>query len=83
MGDIPPLVTSMAVMIGRNYALGALLMLLVGLFITMGFGDSFVSVPILAPINVSLALSTNYSHCSTRILSCIGGMQALPNRQFH
>ena len=36
-------------------------MLIVGLFITIGFGDSFASVPILAPIDIPLALTLGFS----------------------
>ncbi|WP_256174360.1 Na+/H+ antiporter family protein [Brevibacterium sp. HMSC24B04] len=55
-GEIDPLIAAVGGFIGDNTALGVFLMLFVGLFITIGFGDSFASVPILAPIYIPLAL---------------------------
>ncbi|PTL93213.1 sodium:proton antiporter [Halomonas litopenaei] len=59
-GEIEPLVAASAELIGGNMALGAAVMLVVGLFITIGFGDSFASVPILAPIYLPLALTLGF-----------------------
>ena len=50
-------------------------MLIVGLFITIGFGDSFASVPILAPIYVPLALTLGFSPLATTAL--LGASAAL------
>lgn len=55
-GEIDPLIAAVGGYIGDNTALGVFLMLFVGLFITIGFGDSFASVPTLAPIYIPLAL---------------------------
>ncbi|UJF17943.1 TRAP transporter large permease subunit [Vibrio sp. SS-MA-C1-2] len=74
-GSIPSLVESTAELIGHNKAIAALLMLLVGLFITIGFGDSFASVPILAPIYVPLALSLGFSPAAT--IALLGASAAL------
>ncbi|MDH2328187.1 Na+/H+ antiporter NhaC family protein [Cereibacter sp. SYSU M97828] len=60
-GEVQPLVAASAAFIGDNKALGAAIMLIVGLFITIGFGDSFASVPILAPIYLPLALALDFS----------------------
>jgi len=60
-GEIKPLVQASAEIIGNNKALAAAIMLIVGLFITIGFGDSFASVPILAPIYIPLALTLGFS----------------------
>jgi len=60
-GEIKPLVQASAEMIGDHKALAAAIMLIVGLFITIGFGDSFASVPILAPIYIPLALTLGFS----------------------
>ncbi|MFI8619530.1 Na+/H+ antiporter family protein [Marinomonas sp. NPDC078689] len=60
-GEIKPLVQASAEIIGDNKALAAAIMLIVGLFITIGFGDSFASVPILAPIYIPLALTLGFS----------------------
>lgn len=56
-GQIEPLISATANFIGDNTAFGVFLMLFVGLFITIGFGDSFASVPILAPIYIPLGLA--------------------------
>ncbi|MBY5947432.1 Na+/H+ antiporter family protein [Photobacterium rosenbergii] len=74
-GEIPSLVQSTGELIGNNKAIAALLMLLVGLFITIGFGDSFASVPILAPIYVPLALSLGFSPAAT--IALLGASAAL------
>ncbi|OBT17466.1 sodium:proton antiporter [Vibrio sp. UCD-FRSSP16_10] len=74
-GEIPSLVEATKSLIGDNKAIGALLMLLVGLFITIGFGDSFASVPILAPIYVPLALSLGFSPAAT--IALLGASAAL------
>lgn len=60
-GEIKPLVQASAELIGDHKALAAAIMLIVGLFITIGFGDSFASVPILAPIYIPLALTLGFS----------------------
>ena len=60
-GEIEPLVAAAAEFIGDNKAFGAAIMLIVGLFITIGFGDSFASVPILAPIYIPLALALGFA----------------------
>ncbi|WP_354377190.1 Na+/H+ antiporter NhaC family protein [Thalassospira sp. MBR-102] len=74
-GEIAPLVQASAELIGDNKAVGALIMLLVGLFITIGFGDSFASVPILAPIYIPLALALGFSPMAT--IALLGASAAL------
>lgn len=74
-GEIPALVSAIKGIIGENKAIAAFLMLLVGLFITIGFGDSFASVPILAPIYVPLALSLGFSPMAT--VALLGASAAL------
>lgn len=74
-GDIEPLVKSAAEFIGDNKAFGAGMMLFVGLFITIGFGDSFASVPILAPIYIPLALALGFSPLAT--VALLGASAAL------
>lgn len=73
--EIQPLVAAAASWIGDNQALAAALMLLVGLFITIGFGDSFASVPILAPIYIPLALTLGFSPMAT--VALLGASAAL------
>ncbi len=73
--EIAPLVSAAADFIGDNKALGAAIMLLVGLFITIGFGDSFASVPILAPIYIPLSLALGFSPLAT--IALLGAAAAL------
>lgn len=73
--EIAPLVSATADFIGDNMVLGAALMLVVGLFITIGFGDSFASVPILAPIYVPLAITLGFSPVAT--IALLGAAAAL------
>lgn len=74
-GEIDPLISSVAGFIGDNTAFGVFLMLFVGLFITIGFGDSFASVPILAPIYIPLALELGLDPLATVCL--LGASAAL------
>lgn len=74
-GHIEPLIAATADFVGGNKAFGAFLMLFIGLFITIGFGDSFASVPILAPIYIPLALELGFSPLATMAL--LGASAAL------
>ncbi|MBR9878208.1 MAG: TRAP transporter large permease subunit [Gammaproteobacteria bacterium] len=74
-GEIEPLVAASAELIGGNMALGAAVMLVVGLFITIGFGDSFASVPILASIYLPLALTLGFDPLAAMAL--LGASAAL------
>ncbi len=60
-GQINALVTDVSDIIGNSKALGALLMLFVGLIVTMGVGSSFSTVPIIAAIFVPLAMQLGFS----------------------
>ena len=60
-GEVQSLVEASAGWIGHNKGIGALLMLLVGLLVTMGIGSSFSTVPILATIFVPLCLQLGFS----------------------
>ncbi|SDB58429.1 hypothetical protein SAMN03159290_04603 [Pseudomonas sp. NFACC13-1] len=60
-GEVQSLVETSAAWIGHNKGVGALLMLLVGLLVTMGIGSSFSTVPILATIFVPLCLQLGFS----------------------
>ncbi len=65
-GGVPELVNGLNDVIGAdNKSLAALLMLVVGLFITMGIGSSFSTVPIIASIYVPLCLSFGFSPLAT------------------
>ncbi len=59
----------------NNKGLAAFLMLLVGLFITMGIGSSFSTVPIITSIYVPLCLSLGFSPLAT--VSIVGVAAAL------
>ncbi|WP_201510390.1 Na+/H+ antiporter NhaC family protein [Psychrobacter alimentarius] len=74
-GDIDPLVSSATQFFGDNKLFGAAVMLIVGLFITIGFGDSFASVPILAPIYIPLAYALGFSPLAA--LAMLGAAAAL------
>lgn len=74
-GAIPELVAGSGELIGDNPALAALVMLLVGLFITMGIGSSFSTIPIIAAIYVPLAISFGFSPLAT--LALVGTAGAL------
>ncbi len=60
-GEVKSLVESSASWIGHSKGVGALLMLLVGLLVTMGIGSSFSTVPILATIFVPLCVQLGFS----------------------
>ncbi|WP_417347162.1 Na+/H+ antiporter family protein [Ferrimonas sp.] len=74
-GEVPALVDSIQAMIGTDKALAAFLMLLVGLFITMGIGSSFSTIPIIAAIYVPLAMGFGFS--TPAIIALVGTAAAL------
>lgn len=74
-GQINSLVGGVVNVIGDHKALAALFMLLVGLFVTVGIGSSFSSVPILAMIYVPLCAQFGFSPLAT--IALIGTAAAL------
>lgn len=64
-GEVEALVTQSTDLIGDNQALAAFVMLLVGLFITMGIGSSFSTIPIIASLYVPLAMNFGFSPMAT------------------
>jgi len=64
-GDVPALVNTTAQLLDGSAAVGVLLMLCVGLFITMGIGSSFSTVPIIATLFVPLSLQLGLSPLAT------------------
>ncbi|MBF8982923.1 Na+/H+ antiporter family protein [Lutibacter sp. B2] len=74
-GGVDSLVTSAAAMIGGSKLLGAVVMILIGLFITMGIGTSFGTIPIIAIIYVPLCMELGFSPLGTAVL--IGTAAAL------
>jgi predicted histidine transporter YuiF (NhaC family) len=67
-GDIDALVSGAFAILGDNRGLAALVMLLVGLFITLGIGSSFSTIPIIAAIFVPLAVQFGFSPMATVVL---------------
>ena len=74
-GDINQLVNGVVNIIGDNHALAAFLMLFIGLFVTIGIGSAFSSVPVLAVIYVPLCVQFGFSPLAT--IALIGTAAAL------
>ena len=74
-GDVKALVEASTGFISNNQVLGALLMLVVGLLITMGIGSSFATIPIIATIFVPLCMQLGFSPMAT--IAIIGTAAAL------
>lgn len=74
-GEVQSLVDASVAWIGNSKAVGAMLMLLVGLLVTMGIGSSFSTVPIIAAIFVPLAVQLGFSPLA--IVSIVGTAGAL------
>lgn len=74
-GGVETLVSSVADLIADNKSLAVLLMLVVGLFITMGIGSSFSTIPIIATIYAPLCLQLDFSVMAT--ITIIGTAAAL------
>ena len=74
-GGVPDLVDAAAGMMGNSQLVGAFIMLVIGLFITMGIGTSFGTIPILATIYVPLGLEMGFS--AAAIAALIGTAGAL------
>jgi predicted histidine transporter YuiF (NhaC family) len=64
-GEVKSLVETSAQWIDHSKGVGALLMLLVGLLVTMGIGSSFSTVPILAAIFVPLCVQLGFDPLAT------------------
>ena len=74
-GAVAPLVASVSELFAGNKGIAALAMLIVGLFVTMGIGSSFATIPIIAAIFVPLSLEFGFS--TTAIIALIGTAGAL------
>lgn len=72
-GAVPELVSGVISIIGTNKILGAFVMLCVGLFVTLGIGTSFGTIPILAVIYCPLALKLGFSPAGIAILVAAAG----------
>ncbi|MBT2583581.1 Na+/H+ antiporter family protein [Planococcus sp. ISL-109] len=74
-GAIETLVENTADLFGDQKGLAALAMLIVGLFVTMGIGSSFSTIPIIAAIFVPLSVEFGFS--TLAIIALIGTAGAL------
>ena len=74
-GGVETLVESASGMLAGSQVIGAAVMILIGLFITMGIGTSFGTIPIIAAIYVPLAMALGFSTPATILL--IGTAAAL------
>ncbi|MDT8858608.1 Na+/H+ antiporter family protein [Alkalihalobacillus sp. MEB130] len=74
-GHVDLLVTQTANIVGESQAAAALLMLVIGLFITMGIGSSFATIPIIATLFVPLGMAAGFSPLA--IIALIGTAGAL------
>ncbi len=74
-GAIDTLVENAAGIFGDQKGLAALTMLIVGLFVTMGIGSSFSTIPIIAAIFVPLSVQFGFSPIA--IIALIGTAGAL------
>lgn len=72
-GAIEALVNSSVELIGGSKLLGAILMLLIGLLVTMGIGTSFGTVPIIATFYVPLCIQLGFSPAATIALVGVAG----------
>ncbi|SES04078.1 Na+/H+ antiporter family protein [Salisediminibacterium halotolerans] len=74
-GHVEQLVGWTSVWFGDQLGLAALAMLIIGLFITIGIGSSFATIPIIAAIFVPMAASLGFSPMAT--IALIGTAGAL------
>lgn len=74
-GHVDLLVNQATTIIGDNRAAAAFLMLIIGLFITMGIGSSFATIPIIATLFVPLGVAAGFSPLA--IIALIGTAGAL------
>ena len=74
-GEIESLVTSSTSLFAGSKAIGAFVMLTVGLLVTMGIGSSFSTLPIITAIYVPLCVSLGFSPMAT--VAIIGTAGAL------
>ncbi len=74
-GQVDSLVHSVVDTIGNHKSLAAFLMLLVGMFVTIGIGSSFSTVPVLSIIYVPLCIQFGFSPLAT--IALIGTAAAL------
>jgi len=74
-GGVDQLVESAEALLGGSQIIAATVMIIIGLFITMGIGTSFGTIPIIAAIYVPMAVALGFSPQATILL--IGTAAAL------
>jgi predicted histidine transporter YuiF (NhaC family) len=72
-GAVEALVNSSVELIGGSKLIGAFIMLLIGLIVTMGIGTSFGTVPIIATFYVPLCMQLGFSPAATICLVGVAG----------
>lgn len=72
-GGVTEIVDAAASAVGNNKLVAAVILLIIGLFITLGIGTSFGTVPIVATIYVPLCAALGFSPASTAILLGVAG----------
>jgi len=72
-GAVEALVNSSVELIGGSKLIGAFIMLLIGLVVTMGIGTSFGTVPIIATFYVPLCIQLGFSPAATICLVGVAG----------
>ena len=72
-GAVESLVASVSGLVGNSKLIGAVLMLLVGLLVTMGIGSSFGTLPIIAAIYCPLGVSLGFSVKAIILLIGVAG----------
>ena len=74
-GAVAPLVEGVVGIVGGSKLMGSFMMLLVGLFVTMGIGTSFGTIPILAAIYVPLCIGLGISPLGTiGLIACAAAL---------
>ncbi len=72
-GAVEELVAATVTMVGGSQLIAAILMVVLGLFITMGIGSSFSTIPLIATLYVPLCLELGFSVGATVILIAAAG----------
>lgn len=73
-GGVPALVDSTVAVLGSSKFVGATVMVVLGLLVTLGIGTSFGTVPVVAAIYVPLALQLGFSTQSIILLISIAAV---------
>ncbi len=72
-GGVTELVENSVSIIGGSKLIGAFVMLLIGLIITMGIGTSFGTIPVIATIYVPLGLQLGFTPAAIACLVAVAG----------